>query len=395
MNYPLLRLQKDQERRLLAGHHWIYSNEVDNKATPLKQFSAGMLVNITSAKGQPLGIGYVNPNTLLCARLLTRQSHEVINTDFFIKRIEQALAWRQQCFSQPYYRLIYSESDYLSGLIIDRFGDTLVGQLNTAGMQQLAPMILDALLAVIKPQCVIWRNDNSYRELEGLTLENKVAYGDALELGIVEENNCHFHTPFFTGQKTGWFYDHRLNRAAITHYVKDKKVLDVFSYLGAFAIPAAKAGAKQVTCIDASATATNLILQNAKLNQVEDKIKILNQDAFLALEQLIAAGEKFDIVIVDPPAFIKRSKDSKAGSLAYQRINMLALQLLNSYGVLLSASCSMHLSRDELLNILRKASLKTQKIIRILEQLHQAPDHPIHAAIAETNYLKGFILGVN
>lgn len=395
MSYPSLRLLKDQERRLLAGHAWIYSNEIDNKATPLKSVTAGALVQLETANGSPLGIAYVNPNTLLCARLLSRDSRHAIDTQFFIERIQQALQWREQCFQQPFYRLVYSESDGLPGLIIDRFGDTLVGQMNTAGIQALSSMIVEALLTVIKPQHILWRNDNAYRQLEGLAAENIIAHGDPAKHCLVEENDCIFHAPIFEGQKTGWFYDHRSNRAALLKYVKNKKVLDIFSYLGAFAIPAAKAGARHVTCIDVSEKAIQLIKGNAKLNHVEDNITCIHDDAFAALEKLIASGERFDVIVLDPPAFIKRKKDAKAGALAYQKINALALQLLNSSGILLSASCSMHLSRDELLNLIRRAGLKTQKTIRVLEQLHQAADHPIHPSIEETNYLKGFILGVD
>lgn len=391
MSYPSIRLQKNQERRILAGHHWIYSNEIDSKFSPLKSLTPGDLVFVENYQGKPLGIAYINPNTLLCARILTRDSKEKIDTDFFMMRIQQALTWREKMFDKPFYRLIFSESDGLPGLIIDRFNDTLVGQINTAGMQKLMDHIVVALQRVINPKHILWRNDTAYREVEGLPQE---VVGEAPDICIVEENNCVFHGPIRHGQKTGWFYDHRFSRERLTHYVKNKTVLDVFSYLGAFAIPQAKAGATHVTCIDISEKATLSILENAKLNQVENKVSCITDDAFNALEKLKAENKKFDVIILDPPAFIKRKKDQEKGLIAYLQINQLAMQLLNENGILLSASCSMHLSRDELLNTIRRAGLKTQKTVRILEQLHQAPDHPIHPSIEETNYLKGFICSV-
>lgn len=394
MSYPKLKLAKNQERRLLAGHAWIYSNEVDTTATPLKSFAPGSLVKIEAASGRLLGVGYLNPKTLLCARILSRDPNTLIDLSFFMTAIHAALHLRERIFSEPFYRLIYGESDGLPGVIVDRFDDVLVGQINTAGMQALAPLLTEALLAIVKPRHLLWRNESAYRLLEGLPQETSVAYGEPPALGQVRENGCAFEVDFRQGQKTGWFYDHRLSREHLTTYVKDKTVLDVFSYLGAFALPAAKAGAKEVLCIDISETATTQILKNAKLNQLEDKISIMTADAFAAMENLLAEGRRFEVIILDPPAFIKRQKDLEAGSIAYLRANQLALSLLAPQGILLSASCSMHLSRDALLNIIRRAGLKTQKNLKILEQLHQGPDHPIHPSIEETNYLKGFIVSV-
>ena len=256
------------------------------------------------------------------------------------------------------------------------------------------PFLIAALQQVIQPKNILWRNDSPYRIVEGLTESVSVGLGTPPELCRLEENDCLFDTSIKDGQKTGWFYDHRFARARIAHYVHHKTVLDVFSYIGAFAIQMAKAGAKSVTCIDSSQNALDLLAHNAKLNHVEHKIEWLVADAFTALTELKNQGRKFDVIIVDPPAFIKRKKDLAAGTQAYLRINELAMKLLADDGVLFSASCSMHLSRDALLDVLRRASLKTEKSLTVLEQIHQAADHPIHPAIEETNYLKGFILGV-
>jgi 23S rRNA (cytosine1962-C5)-methyltransferase len=189
-----------------------------------------------------------------------------------------------------------------------------------------------------------------------------------------------------------WFYDHRENRKRIASYVKDKKVLDVFSYLGAFAIPIAKAGAEQITCIDSSATALAYLEKNAKHNQVDDRITLCQGDAFILLKDLKQNGQRFDVIVLDPPALIKRKKEYNAGLHAYEQLNQLALELLNPNGILLSASCSMHLSEKDLQNVIRRAVNNSKRHAVILEHCHQAPDHPIHPAIEETNYLKGFIV---
>ncbi|MSP53213.1 MAG: class I SAM-dependent rRNA methyltransferase [Gammaproteobacteria bacterium] len=393
MTLPTLRLQKNQDRRLQAGHLWIYNNEINNTLTPLTSFTPGELVQVEASNGKPLGIAYVNPKTLLCGRLLTRDPNETIDTDFFIRRIQAALTLRQKLFAKPYYRLVYGESDGLPGLIMDQFGETLVGQINTAGMDLLVPHLLAALQEVIKPKNILWRNDSSYRVVEGLTEGVTIGLGTPPELCRLEENDCLFDADIWHGQKTGWYYDHRFARARLAHYVKDKTVLDLFSYTGAFGVQMAKAGASHVTCVDSSGTALKLLAHNAQLNKVESKITTLDSDVFTALADLKNQNKKFDVIIADPPAFIKRKKDSAAGTQAYLRVNELAASLLAENGVLLSASCSMHLSRDELLDVIRRASLKTGRSLTVLEQLHQAPDHPVDPAIEETNYLKGFILG--
>lgn len=387
-----LILKKNEERRLLAGHLWVYSNEIDCETSPLKNFTPGEIVEIRAANNKFLGKGYINPHTLLCARLLSSDPKTTIDVDFFITKIEDALRRREMCFTQPSYRLIFSESDLLPGLIVDRFDSTLVVQLNTAGMENLKEIIIEALVKVIKPKAILLRNNSSMRTTEGLPSYIEAAHGEPEESVVIEENGITFNAPIKTGQKTGWFYDQRLNRIRLIPYVKDKNVLDVFSYCGAFGILAAVNQAKQITCIDSSETALEQLKQNAALNNVKDKTTTINADAFLALRELQLTKQLFDVVILDPPAFIKRQKDIAAGTEAYLRLHRTALRVLQKNGILLTTSCSLHLSRDMLLDILRKAALAEKRQIFIFEQLHQAQDHPIHPAIIETNYLKGFIL---
>jgi 23S rRNA (cytosine1962-C5)-methyltransferase len=395
MNYKKVFLRKSEERRLRAGHLWVYSNEIETKISPLKHFTAGELVTLCSSSGRPLGTGYINPNVLLCARLLTEQPDAAIDVAFFKHRIQQALALRLSFFDKPYYRLVYGESDGLPGVVIDRFGDTLVVQISTAGMEALRSHLIDALKAVIQPAHILLRADSSFRELEGLEKYTEIVHGAPPTLVSLEENGVKFTAPIFEGQKTGWFYDHRMNRANLRHIVMGKRVLDIFSYIGGWGIQAACFGAREVTCIDSSAKALEWVQQHSVLNQVEDKIQTIEQDAFDALNQLIQAGEKFDVVILDPPAFIKRRKDTEAGKQAYYRANALAMQLLSSGGILISASCSMHLAYSELIDIIRTTARQQQRTAHIVMQGHQSPDHPIHPAIVETDYLKSVMVFVS
>ncbi len=395
MNHTLVYLKKNEDRRLRAGHLWIYSNEIDVQRSPLKSFTSGQLVTVVSQGGRPWGTGYINPNVLLSVRILIDKPHAKIDATFFVEKIQQALALRNSYFTAPYYRLIYGESDGLPGLVVDRFGDTLVIQITTAGMEALKDEILTALKQVIQPQHILLRAEGSFRELENLPQYTEVVLGEPLELTPFEENGVKFLAPIFSGQKTGWFYDHRLNRLALKEVVKDKQVLDVFSYIGGWGIQAACFGATHVTCIDSSAQALGLVAQHAKLNQVEDKVTTLEQDAFDALNALIQAGKKFDVIILDPPAFIKRRKDIESGKQAYYRINELALKLLNSPGILVSASCSMHLAATDLVDVIRNVAKQQQRSAKIIMQGHQGPDHPIHPAIEETAYLKSFMVYVN
>lgn len=399
-NLKSLYLKKNEERRILAGHLWIFSNEIDIQKSPLKNFQLGELVNIKNSTDRFLGIGYVNPKTLLCARLLTKDVNQIIDVHFFKNKIERAELIRKNIFSQPYYRLIFSESDYLPGLIIDRFNDIFVVQITTAGMENLKAFIIAALVEIFQPRGILFRNDSSYRELEGLTKYVEPAYlaenlaGQLPQIVELNENNCKFIAPIASGQKTGWFYDQKYNRKQLYTYVdpnKKPRVLDVFSYIGAWGIQAAKLGAKEVFCVDSSPLALASVQQNATINDLNNIVKTINGDAFEVLPQLINKKELFDIVIIDPPAFIKRQKDLKTGTQAYLRLHKLAMQLIIPGGILISTSCSLHFSRDMLLDTMRQASLNCQKELHIIEQLHQSPDHPIHSAIAETNYLKGFI----
>lgn len=382
-----LQLNKDADRRLRGGHLWIYSNEVNIKQTPLKNFQAGEQVLVQSAHGLTLGVAMINPNNLICGRLVNREA-DALDAKLLLQRIRSALSLRERCFGKPYYRLVYGESDFLPGLVIDRFGDYFSVQTNTAGMDQLQPVIIDVLQKLFKPKGIVFKNDSGAREMEGLEKTVVVASGKLPDLVELEENNTRFLTSLTTGQKTGWFYDHRNNRREMQALVKTKTVLDVFSYVGGWGIQALQAGAKSVTCIDSSQAALDIAKQNATLNQQQEKFSSLCGIALDVLKSLIAEKQLFDVIILDPPAFIKKAKDKKKGEDAYHHYNQLALRLLKPDGILVSASCSMHLKRDELMNVIRVAGTQLNRDAQVFYQGGQGPDHPVHPSIPETEYLK-------
>ncbi|MBD2839471.1 class I SAM-dependent rRNA methyltransferase [Pseudomonas sp. JM0905a] len=388
MSLPSLRLKANADRRLRAGHLWVYSNEVDVVATPLNLFQPGDQAILEAAGGKPLGVVALSPNNLICARLVSRDVKHTLDKSLLVHRINVALSLRERLFDKPFYRLVYGDSDLLPGLVVDRFGDHLVVQLASAAMERNKDAVLDALVQVLKPRGVLWKNDSSARDAEGLERYVDTAFGVVPEWVALEENGVKFEAPVMEGQKTGWFYDHRMNRARLAPYVKGKRVLDLFSYIGGWGVQAAAFGASEVFCVDASGFALDGVERNATLNGVAEQVTCVEGDVFEALKELKAAEERFDVVVADPPAFIKRKKDLKNGEAAYRRLNEQAMRLLNKDGILVSASCSMHLPEDDLQNILLGSARHLDRNIILLERGGQGPDHPVHPAISETRYIK-------
>ncbi|MDM9650436.1 class I SAM-dependent rRNA methyltransferase [Pseudomonas wenzhouensis] len=385
---PSLRLKANADRRLRAGHLWVYSNEIDVAATPLHGFAAGDQAILEAAGGKPLGIVAMSPNNLICARLLSRDVKHVLDKSLLVHRLNVCLSLRERLFDKPCYRLVYGDSDLLPGLVVDRFFDILVVQLASATMEAHKDDVLAALIQVCKPSGILFKNDSSARDAEGLERYVETAYGEVPEWVALEENGVKFEAPVIEGQKTGWFYDHRMNRARLAPYVKGKRVLDLFSYIGGWGVQAAAFGASEVFCVDASAFALDGVERNATLNGFAEKVTCVEGDVFAALRELKSAEERFDVVIADPPAFIKRKKDIKNGEAAYRRLNETAMRLLNKDGILVSASCSMHLEEDNLQNILLTSARHLDRNIQLLERGAQGPDHPVHPAINETRYIK-------
>lgn len=384
---PDLFLNKREERRIRSGHLWVYSNEVNVKRSPLKELETGQLVNVKNHQGNIMGSGYVNPSTLIAVRLVSREADCDLNEDWFTRRLSRALSLRENYFSAPCYRLCHSEGDWLPGLIVDRFGDTLVAQCNTAGLNTRREIISSALHKLCQPTGILWRNDNGARKLEGLPLEDEVE-GEVPDIVELTENGLRFQVDLRAGQKTGWYYDHRENRAWTAQWVKDASVLDVFSYAGAWSVLAAQSGASEVMAVDASEPALQTLKQNMSLNQVRTPYLTLQGDAFARLKDLKDQERQFDVVIVDPPAFIKRRKDAQAGQQAYYRINQMAMALLKPGGMLVSASCSHHFSLDQLRQTVTNACQGLKRDIQIVRESYHAVDHPIHPAMPETRYLK-------
>lgn len=393
MQFKNLYLKKNQDRRVRSGHPWIYSNEIDTQLSPIKSFKSGELVQVQAYDKTPLGVAYINPHSLIAARVLSKDINEEINIDFFIKRLQTALALRETLFTKPFYRLIFSEADFLPGIIIDRYNHDFVIQINTAGMEQFIDIISAALQQVFpKLNSILLRNDTKSRTQEGLELYVKPLYGEPAEEIIIEENAVRFYMPLLKGQKTGWFYDHRQNRARMQAYVKDKEVLDVFSYLGGWAIQMAAFGASHVDCIETSTFACDFINRNAKLNQLDHKVHAICDDAFEGMKKLLQEKKQYDVIVIDPPAFIKKAKDKEEGSIAYQRCNELGLRLLKPGGILVSCSCSMHMGEADLIQSLRRAAYRTNNTVQLIERGHQGADHPLHICIPETDYLKAIFL---
>jgi 23S rRNA (cytosine1962-C5)-methyltransferase len=389
---PALRLKRNEDRRLNAGHLWIFSNEVDTQQTPLTKFEAGELVRVLAHNDRALGLAYVNPQSLISARLL--ESWHLPDVAWLAARIRAALKLRERLYREPYYRLVYGESDGLPGLVIDRYGSACVVQIGTAGMERLKSGIQQALQQVLDCKALLFKNDSAAREMEGLPSYVEAATAHFEDLASVVEDGLKFRAPLAQGQKTGWFFDQAANRRALTKYVrKGARVLDVFSYVGAWAVRAAHSGAREVLCVDSSAAALDLAVSNAEDNGT--KVVAVRGDAFDVLEEMGKSGARFDLVVVDPPAFAKRKKEQPKALAAYKRLNQLAMRVLADDGILVSCSCSHHVSPDELQDAIAKAARAAEKHLQILEIGGQAPDHPVHPAIPETRYLKAYFCRVN
>jgi 23S rRNA (cytosine1962-C5)-methyltransferase len=394
VEYPALCLKKGEDARLRSGHAWVFSNEVDVKRTPLTGFRPGDPAVVIDHAGKAIGIAYVNPNALICARLVARGLRHPLDRSLIVHRLNVALSLRERLHQRPHYRLVYGESDGLPGLVLDRVGDVVVGQIATAGMEALKDAIAEAVQKVLKPGCMVWKNAGSVRGMEDLPEYTEVAFGVLPPEVLVEEGGLSFAIDVLGGQKTGWFFDQRANRDQLAPFVREARVLDVFSYVGAWGLRAAALGAREVVCVDASASAVAAIEANAARNGFADRVRATQADAFDFLKDARHARERFDVVIVDPPAFVKRKKDFAEGRLAYRRINEAAMQVLSKDGILVACSCSYHMPRAAFLEAVNQGARHLDRTLQVVSQLQQAPDHPVNPAIPETDYLKGFIARV-
>lgn len=351
----------------------------------------GSLAQVESERGEFIGVGLLNPLSQIICRMLTR-GRESIDEAFFAKRIGEALAKREKLFSAPYYRLLHGEADFLPGLIIDRFGDICVVQVASAGMEKLQSVWLAALEKAASPKAVLLRNDFSARKLEGLTQHVTCIKGEVPALVKLEENDCFYFADIQKGQKTGWFYDMRDNRKMVAELAVGKTVLDVFSHSGGFGVLAAKAGAKGVTMVDSSRLALDLAMQAAAENKVEKNCDTLCGDAVEVMKKLAQQDKKYDIVIADPPAYVKSKKDIAAGLRGYEKVAQYASALVAENGLLFTASCSHHAGRSAFNKAVLAGLEKAGRKAEIIKQTGASRDHPLHAQLPQSEYLKGLLL---
>ncbi|MEN3974514.1 class I SAM-dependent rRNA methyltransferase [Emcibacter sp. SYSU 3D8] len=391
MTAPAIRLNPRMHIRALSGHPWIYSNEIGMDAD-IRSLPAGSIVRFQSAEGRALGTGYFNPHTLIAGRVLARDPDQKIDAAFFRDRFSAALALRARLFDRPFYRLIHAEADGLPGLIVDRFGGVVVVQANTAGMDALIDPVVAALQETVKPDCIVLRLDTPARQTEGLSQEVRVVHGKIDGPSALEENGATFFADLAGGQKTGWFYDHRDNRAFVSKFAKGGKVLDLYAFAGAFGVQCAVAGAREVVAIDRSEPALALARQAAEANGVTPIMDIRRAEAFDAMESMAQGGRKFDVVVADPPAFVKSKKDLKPGLKGYRKMVKLAVPLVRPGGVLLVASCSHNVSPEAFAEEVARGLVDGRRSGRILRSAGAGPDHPVHPLLPESAYLKAMVL---
>ncbi len=374
--------------RIRKGYPWVYTHALAaNKAI----VQPGDLVYLGDSKKKPFAIGYYNSQSKIACRVLTLDWKLKINTEFFFNQFSKALQLREKRFSIPYYRLVHAEGDNLPGLVIDRFGDTLVCQTSTAGMEKLKKYWLPALQQLLNPTRIIFRDDIASRLKEGLTTSISAPIGE-LEphISILENGNTFFANPT-DGQKTGWFYDHRANREWMSKFCKNKTVLDLYSYSGGFGIAAAKAGATSVKLVDSSQLALSLATMAASENQVLGNCEFIKESVFDLLPELHSQGQLFDVVIADPPAFVKQAQHKGSGLRGYQKLAKQCAQLVAPNGLLFMASCSHHAQTQEFRQAIETGITKGGRTLKFIRKGGADKDHPIHPLLPENHYLKALL----
>lgn len=376
-------LKKNEDRRLLGGHQWIFSNELHRIVGEPK---SGEIVEILRSDGRSLGIGMYNPSSLIAVRFLS-PSIEPIDASYIERKIAAAAALRARLYPQSdTYRVVNSESDFLPGLVVDRYGDLLSVQTFSAGMETRLPMICDVLETLFHPVGIVERNESPLRILEGLEVRKGILRGSVHPVTI-DLNGVRFAVDILGGQKSGFFLDQRENRASIRPFVAGASVLDCFCNEGGFGLYAAKYGAASVDSVDISADAIERAGQNAALNGLTT-VSFHTEDVFPFLERSVQEGKKWDVVILDPPSFTKSKKTVATAIKGYKEINTNGIRLTAPGGILVTASCSHHVDRDTFLSIVQESSMRAGRRIQLLHLAGAAPDHPTLPAMPETQYLK-------
>jgi len=383
-------LARGEDKRIRAGHQWIFSNEIreiSGEKVP------GEAAEVFDAGGSFVGTGYYNPGSLIAVRLLARTHADIEAADFYRERITGALVLRRLLYpDMETYRVVHGEGDFLPGLVVDKYGDYLSVQFLTCGMDRRKELITGVLRDMFAPKGIVARNDVAVRGLEGLEEKVELLHGDLPAHLEIEEHNLRFRVDLLKGQKTGHFLDQKENHLLMKERVKGKDVLDCFSYSGSWGIHAAHFGASGVTCVDSSEKAVAMARENAALNGFAGIVKCEAADAFERLRSLKGEGRSFDMVVLDPPAFVKSRKVLKEAIKGYFTINRRAMELLRPGGYLISCSCSFHMEREMFRDLLANAAQQAKKEMRLLEVRSQSPDHPILLSMPETGYLKCFVL---
>jgi len=387
--HPRLVLRRHEDRRLRAGHPWVFSNEIESlDGSP----EPGALVDVVDVRGAYLGRAYYNPHSLIAARMLTR-GRDTIDAAFFARRLERAIRLREsQLPGERVLRLVYGEADLLPGLVVDRYGDVLAIQVLTLGMEVRAAEIREAIESVLQPAGVVRVADAAVRTLEGLPLERGVWWGEVPDTIEVEFEGFRLEANLLHGQKTGLFLDQRLNRRRAESRANGRRALDLFCYQGEWALHAARGGAREVLAIDSSEPALAAARRNLDRNGHGAVVTLRREDAFDALRSLERAGERFGLVVLDPPALIRSRRALAAGARAYRELNRTAMALLEEDGVLVTCSCSHHLDDVLFRQVLQEAARGARRAFRVLEWAGEPPDHPQLLAVPETHYLKCAVL---
>lgn len=396
MSEAIVTLKKGEGRMLKSGGLWIFDNEI---ASILGSFEDGDIVAVHDFDGYGLGKGFINRNSKIRVRMMTRNRHQEIDEAFLKMRVQEAWDYRKKVSDTGSCRVIFGEADFLPGLVVDKFSDVLVVQSLALGIDRLKDQIVELLKEVlaadgIKIRGVYERSDAKVRRQEGMELY-KGFIGEAFDTNVeIEENGVRYMVDVKDGQKTGFFLDQKYNRKAIQHLCKDAKVLDCFTHTGSFALNAGYGGAKEVTGVDASELAVEQATLNSKLNGMEDRVKFICRDVFELLPELEEKGEKFDVVILDPPAFTKSRNSVKNAVKGYREINLRAIKLVRDGGFLATCSCSHFMTYELFTQTIHQAARNVHKRLRQVEYRTQAPDHPILWAAEESYYLKFYVFQV-
>ncbi|MCB2054986.1 MAG: class I SAM-dependent rRNA methyltransferase [Geminicoccaceae bacterium] len=394
MTYPTVRIQPGRDKRLRAGSPWLYSNELEMD-TAARAIEPGSLVRVMAGQGKIMGVAHFNPHSLIAGRMLTRNKDATIDAGYFETRIARALTLREQLFDAPFYRLVHAEGDGLPGLVVDRFGEYLAVQFNTAGMQAMAPTIVDALSGILRPAGIVARNDAPVRELEGLALESGTIAGDVPQRVEIAENGIRHLIAPVSGQKTGWYYDQRANRAFAARLAVGRRALDLYAYAGGFALAALAAGASSAMAIDRSAEALDLARESAALQGLDGALETRRADVFEALGGLIDDRQRFGLVIADPPPFVRAKKDLAAGLRGYRKLARTAASVVTEPGFLALGCCSHAVNPSAFLAEVWAGIKAAGRGGRLIQAAGAAADHPVHPGLPETAYLKFLVFALD